>query len=484
MIPDATARSAARRLRQAAAGLEYGGDDSFRGRAFRRAARCLERLDYPILLVWLGGRLQELPGVGEGIAASLDGYLRTGLLDRWEEARAAVPERLHPLLAVPSMPGAALARLVEGTGSDDPRALEESLRSFAHRELGMEDADGRRLLRAVRVHRRAPRRPDPPEALVLEEEMADLLETVPGVRAVSPVGRLRRRAFPVAELELLLASPDPHRAVEGACALGRVAEVLEAEPGAARVRLQEGVGLVVSGVEEEALARELLLRTGSPAHVEELARRAADAGLPSSHPPLWDPAGPGEEGYYAAVSLDPVAPELREAPGPDRAAAGPLPTCDDLRGDAWVEAGSDRGLRELGRASLRAGLRWLIVFPAPGTPLRDHVARVERSRDLFPSLRLLAGGDEGEGADRLDAVRLGDEIALGGARALLVSGAAAGPEIESRARAVLSGGTCLALGSGAQVPHEQRPGLLAALSLARRAAAPARALLDPLAHDT
>jgi putative RecB family exonuclease len=68
--------------------------------AYRRAARTIESLAEPIEQIYAEGKLEDLPGVGEGIAKKIGEIIETGSLKYRDELKAKTPIDLEGLLAV------------------------------------------------------------------------------------------------------------------------------------------------------------------------------------------------------------------------------------------------------------------------------------------------------------------------------------------------------------------------------------------------
>jgi DNA polymerase/3'-5' exonuclease PolX len=90
----------ARRLLDHAAALEAGGDNLYRIRAYRRAAFAVMTYPRPLadVLAAAGRRaLEDVPGVGDHIAYTIEGLLRTGEFRTLGPARAAKQSRPAPV---------------------------------------------------------------------------------------------------------------------------------------------------------------------------------------------------------------------------------------------------------------------------------------------------------------------------------------------------------------------------------------------------
>jgi len=83
--------------------LEFKGENLFRVNAYRKAARVLSELPDDIEEIWKKGKLNEIPGIGKGMAEKIDEYLKTGKMKKYEEAISGIPEGLLELLNVPNL---------------------------------------------------------------------------------------------------------------------------------------------------------------------------------------------------------------------------------------------------------------------------------------------------------------------------------------------------------------------------------------------
>ncbi|WP_324670087.1 PHP domain-containing protein [Geochorda subterranea] len=443
----------AQRFERIASLLEVLGDSPFKIRAYRRVARLIAELPEPIEDVARHGRLRDLPGVGEAIAAKIEEYLQTGTIGLLEHLQEQIPEGVADLLAIPGI-GPRTARLLhEQLGVASLAELEAAARSGRIRALkGMRARSEAAILEGLERLRRLAGRQPLPYVLGVAEALARALAQVAGVGATAVTGGLRRAETTVADVDLLVvtAAPadasDPVRPVAEAIRrhLGSTATV---EPGwwegTARVRVSDvaavpiDVWVVPRGVEGLAL----LVATGPAAHVEEVRQRLARRGwrwddggrlergqAPEERPPGAHPAGPtaepsaedeltgAEAAIYARAGLPWIPPELRW--GEDevrRAQRGQLPRrlvqLDDIRGDLHTHTEASDGaadVAEMARAARERGLEYLAVTDhspslvvARGlTPdrLAIHVARI-RAVAEETGVALLAGSEVDIGPD-------------------------------------------------------------------------------------
>ena len=91
--------------------LELGGENVFRIRAYRRAARNVEALSEDVEILAQQDRLDEIPGVGRDLAGKIAEYLKTGRVKDIDAATRRVPAGVVALMRVPGI-GPKTARML------------------------------------------------------------------------------------------------------------------------------------------------------------------------------------------------------------------------------------------------------------------------------------------------------------------------------------------------------------------------------------
>jgi DNA polymerase (family 10) len=84
--------------------LEIEGENQFRVRAYRRAAREIEGLPKAVAsLLKSGGDLSELPGIGKDLAGKIADIVRTGHFDLLDTLKRKLPGELGDMAALPGL---------------------------------------------------------------------------------------------------------------------------------------------------------------------------------------------------------------------------------------------------------------------------------------------------------------------------------------------------------------------------------------------
>src|SRR4051812_45027859 len=92
--------------------LEVKGESAYRVQAYRRAARSLEQSGESAETLMREGRLEELPNIGEALAAKITEVLTTCHLTYLDKLREEIPRSAHDLMNVPGIGPQTAGRMV------------------------------------------------------------------------------------------------------------------------------------------------------------------------------------------------------------------------------------------------------------------------------------------------------------------------------------------------------------------------------------
>lgn len=283
-----------------------------------------------------------------------------------------VPPGLLEMLRVPGLGVQRVRQIHARLGIDNLPDLETAALDGRLAQLprfGARTAEN--ILRSIRLLRQAGGRRLRHHAELEAAAVAGALWQVPGVAEVFMAGALRRASEVIPEVVLVaVADVVPAELFQ---ALGRHRNIVEiAGQDERRVTLRLASGSVVQVVATPRinLGAVLVEATGSDAHVDRLARRAAALGMSLTGAALWRGSTfvptPDEPALYGALGLDWIPPELREGGDElDLAASHRLPRLvetADLQGllhchTAWSDGSSS--VEALAVAARDAGYRWI-----------------------------------------------------------------------------------------------------------------------------
>ncbi len=352
-----------------AALLDLSGSGFYASRAYRRAAESIRETEAPIAELVAEDRVQELRGIGSGIATRLRELVDTGRIAELDELQRDVqPE----LVGLGRFLGVGPKRMVE-IGKALGVSTAEEFRTAA-REGRLTSVSGigpqteQRLLAALEREGK----PQPPRGMVLNRARALVEEIAAGVGGEA-AGDPRRWADVSFDFAVVCSAARPEPVFAAFEALPAIVSVLERSDRRAVGVTVEGVPVELVVAEPTNFGTELVVATGTKPYV---------AGLGEL------PPAPDEESLYGELGIPWCPPELREQPF--RGEPPALLTREDIRGDLHMHSTWSDGkasILEMATAARDLGYDYVAIC--------DHT----------PNVRVVPGLD----AD--DLRRQGEEIA-------------------------------------------------------------------------
>jgi DNA polymerase (family 10) len=413
--------------------MELRGDEAFKVRAYREAARQLDLAAEDVDMLAREGRLTGIKGVGPSIARTIKEYLETGRSTVLEQLRADVPESLIEMLGLRHFGPARIARVYRTLGVQTLDELEAAARDG---RLEAVPGFGRKtvetLLSSIQRLREHRRRIPRYIAEAVGAAVAQALRQAAALRQVEVAGSVRRRAETAGNVDLVAAADEPAVALDAFLRLPILRDGRREGPRRALAQTREGYPVRLWVVPPALWGQGLQQVTGSVAHNEQVRQRARALGLGvhGAEPAdasqaeddgtfagfLLEPSGalleaPDERALYERLGLPWVPPELREGRGEIAAAlAGRLPRLidlADLRGDLHVHTTWSDGrhsIEQMARKARELGREYLAIA--------DHSQSLGVARGLTLE-RLAAQRREIAAVDAaLDGIRLLSSVEL------------------------------------------------------------------------
>ncbi|RMF95658.1 MAG: DNA polymerase/3'-5' exonuclease PolX [Planctomycetota bacterium] len=395
--------------------LEFRGENPFRVRAYRNAARTISELPEEVEAIAGDSEraLTDLPGIGKDLAEKIRTLLETGTLPQLEELKAEIPESVLAMLRVPGLGpkrAAVLFRELNITSLDE---LAEACRQQKIRKLkGFGAKTEESILKGIAIAASADERTLWYFADKYVQEIRTHLEASPAVKKLEAAGSYRRCRETVGDLDFLIDSDDPAAVMDRFAEYERIDEVLLRGDTKMSVRLVDGIQVDLRVVPAESFGAALQYFTGSKEHNVILRGMAKDRGLKVNEYGVFRGeeyvAGADEADVYAALDLPWIPPELREGRREfEWAAEGKLPELielDDIRGDLHMHTNwSD------GADSIETMVEGAKAHGYEYVAITDHSKRVTIAGGLDAE-RLLKQWEE---IDRINAKQKGIRVLKG-----------------------------------------------------------------------
>ncbi len=401
-------------LEQIAGLLELKGENAFRVRAFRTAARAVATLGVDLAPALAGGSLARTRGIGPVTLAIITELAGSGRSAMLEQLRAEIPAGLVEIFEGSGLSITKVRLIHERLGVDSLPELEAAARDgrlAALPRFGPKTAAN--VLKTISFLRKASGFRLMHHAAAEAEALRAALARLPGVLEVTVAGEVRRRSEVVGELVLVVVSDaSPSELFRRLVELPGVHEFAGQDERRITLRFAGGGTAQVVVTRPVNAGAVLVQATGNDAHLAGLADRAATRGFSLHGAALWQGSAfvptADEATLYRALELDLIPPELREGRDElDLAARHALPRLlerADLRGVLHCHSKDSDGsstIEELAGACRAAGYEYVGItdhsqaaFYAGGLrtdALLRQMDAIDRLNDRLDGIRVLKG---------------------------------------------------------------------------------------------
>ncbi|HEU5041812.1 MAG TPA: DNA polymerase/3'-5' exonuclease PolX [Gemmatimonadales bacterium] len=395
-------KAVAQVLEQIAAFLELKGENPFRIRAFRTAAKAVGGFPGELQQGLEDGSLAGTKGVGPATLQIVGELVATGKAGMLEELREQIPPGLVEMLAIGGLGVAKIRQIHEVLGIDSLPELEAAAHDGRLAKLprfGQKTSEN--ILKGIAFLRQATAYRLLHHAADEAEGLRTALAQVPGVSDAIVAGEVRRCNEVVRDLVLVLvAEVAPAEVFRLLSRFPGVHEFAGQDERRLTLRFAGGASAQIVVTAPVNAGTVLVQATGSDGHLHELAAHAQNRGFALTGAALWRGSEfvptPSEERFYAALGLPLIPPELREGRGEvEAAAAAALPRLlerADLKGFLHCHTTYSDGtnsVEELARACQAAGYQYVGIT--------DHSQTAAYAGGLKPD-------DLQRQADEIDAV--------------------------------------------------------------------------------
>lgn len=391
--------------------MEFKGENQFKIRAFRNAAQSLYDSTVDLAEATRSGTLGSIPNVGKGIAAVIEEFAATGVVQAHEELSCDVPPGLLEMTRLQGLgPKKALA-VHEQLGISSIGELEYACRENRLKDLkGFGEKTQEKLLRSIQQWNANKQFARQHRAVADAELLLERLRVLPNVHTAELTGDVRRCAEVVASIHILIAAEQPERILPAlADVLGEGAMDENILHGISPNGIRTHIELVVP----QRFPLRLFRTTGSEHFLHAFDTLLSHYDLRTHHDMIATLAGEevmveNENDIFALAELPLLPPETREGLGElDLAQRNALPALieeRDMRGMLHIHSTWSDGhgsVRDMALAAKELGYEYIALC--------DHSKTAFYANGLNED-RVKAQHDE---IDKLNAENLGIHILKG-----------------------------------------------------------------------
>lgn len=390
-------------------------EDSYKPRAYRRAARSIEQLDEAIVDVAARGELEEIRGVGKAIAKKILEILDTGESEFFNRLQSEVDPGLVELLKIPDVGPKTVRLLHQELNITTIDQLRTALKEHKVRDLrGFGPASEEKLFQNLKLMEGFAGRLFIGDVLPIAEKFVKDLRQLHKVEQIEIAGSLRRWRETIGDIDILVSSTEPQHVMQAFIDHPSVTRVLAQGPTKSSVLVKEDIQVDLRVIKPESFGAALQYFTGSKAHNIALRSLARQRGWKLSEYSLMDTrtedviAGAKEEAIYKALDMEWIPPELREDMGEIEAATKhklpPLVKQSAIRGDLHIHTNWTDGkssIEEMAQGAIKLGYEYLAICDhskrvaiargLDAARLRKQIKAIRKADESLSDLHLLAG---------------------------------------------------------------------------------------------
>lgn len=358
--------------------LSLANENSFRIRAYEKAAQAVETLSEAVEEIAKRDELKDIPGIGESTAEKIQEYLSTGKMTYLEQLEEKFPPGLIEIMSIPGMGPKKAKTLYDKLKISTVSELVKAIKQQKIRELrGFGAKVEENILKGIALKSKSGGRILLYEAKRLADEIVKELSKNKNIKQISAAGSLRRFKETVRDVDLLCSAPKAQAApiIEQFTHLRNFIRILAAGQTKASCLTADGIQVDLRVVEPAAYGAALLYFTGSKEHNIKLRELAIKKGLTINEYGVFkigkktkSLAGKTEEEVYHYLGLSYIPPTLREDRGEIAVAARnkvpKLVELKDIHGDIHIHSNYSEGagsIAEIAEKAKGLGYEWVII---------------------------------------------------------------------------------------------------------------------------
>ena len=347
---------------------------AFKPQAYEKAAVNIEMLSEDVEDVYKKGgleALEQIPGIGKGLAEKIEEYIKTGKVKEYAELKKKTPVEIAELIAVEGVGPKAVRDLYKHLKIKNLKDLEKAAKAGKIRGLprfGVKSEQ--KILEGIEFLKKGGSRFLLGDILPRVKNIENRLKELKDVEKVEVCGSVRRRKETIGDIDFLAVSDNPKEIMDFFVSFSGVVKIWGKGATKTSVRLKEGYDMDIRVVPKKSFGAALQYFTGSKEHNIVLRKIAIEKGLKLSEYGLFRGlkmiAGGVEEEIYEKLGLDWIPPEIRENQGEiEMALKNQLPKLvelKDIKGDLHCHSHWGAGKRlieEIVEEAIKIGYEYI-----------------------------------------------------------------------------------------------------------------------------
>ena len=298
---------------------------AFKPRAYQKAAQSIQGLDENVKTIFekkgIKG-LEEISGVGEGIAERIVEYIKKGKIKGYEKLKKEMPVNISELVSIEGVGPKLIKLFYEKLKVRNINDLEKAAR---HGKISTLPRCGKKLeqkiLQGIEFYKKSHERFLLGDVFELAEKIKSRLSELKETEKIEAAGSFRRKKETIGDLDILVVSEKPKKVMDFFVSMPEVRHVYGKGLKKTMVRLSNGLDVDLRVVDEKSFGSALQYFTGNKAHNIELRKIALKKKYKLNEYGLFKVgskksevriAGQNEKEIYKKLGLQFMPPETRE----------------------------------------------------------------------------------------------------------------------------------------------------------------------------
>ena len=254
----------------------------FKPRAYEKAAMAISMLDKDISDLYKAGglkALEEIAGVGRGIAERIEEYIKTGHMRDYEKLKKKLPVDLRALTSIEGVGPHMVKMLYDKLHIKDIDSLERAaqmgkIRTLPHFGVKSE----KKILDGIAFYKKSRGRMSLGEAFPVARSIVRKLQEMDVVLLAEAAGSMRRWEETIGDIDILVVSNAPKQVMDFFSSMPEVTHVYAKGLTKTMVRFRPGIDVDLRIVPRESFGAALQYFTGNKSHNIKLRKIAIEKG--------------------------------------------------------------------------------------------------------------------------------------------------------------------------------------------------------------
>lgn len=360
---------------------------AFKPRAYEKVTDIISFLAEDVKDIYKEGglkALEDIPGVGAGIAERIEEYIKTGRIEDYDKLKKELPVNIEELRAIEGVGPKMIFKLYKKLGIKNLDQLEKAAKAGKIRNItGFGEKIEEKILKSIGFVKSSSGRLILGFNMPIFRAILEKIKKVEGVQIAEFAGSVRRMQETVGDLDILAISTKPSKVMDFFVSMPEVEAVHEHGPTKSSVRLKIGIDADLRVLPPKSFGSALQYFTGDKYHNIRLREIAIKQGYKLNEYglfKLWKSSRSlasgdyTEEEIYKKLGFEWIPPEIRTNHGELEAAfrqghskLSKLPKLidyDDLRGDLQIQTNwtdGEHSIQEMAEAAQKMGLEYICI---------------------------------------------------------------------------------------------------------------------------